>query len=473
MTMPYRINGPEEIESTKLLFWPNNPRLKISDFSEIMYSDKELLEPSNQKKIFKLLSKHEDHDVLTLIKSMCKVGFMREKAPIVMKLNGSDSYLVLEGNRRLTAIKTILSDKSIQISSNIKNSLETIPCWIFDHISKDVPLKSSISRMVAEAHIKGQKPHSKLQRAHMLYDAYEGFLADKNMNHGFVLDKDALDATAHFFDFPVKELEGDLSVVRLYKQLVEVYEFEDIPKKCSERLSWVHKNQGQFKKYFGYDSNILCFDEEGIERFYDLFLQPEAAVYNPLTFKKFLNVMRNGEYEDIESIRDEPDMLIDIDKRIREHRSDSRFLLGLEGIEKRLKTLRISDFNKSSEEICAINRIVSLVDNKLKRLSPESINPSSGNESISFRFKRPDNIQEAMLLDYSHLTQQVVKVVKSRPNRSCVREKVPTFLLKEWGIKSRGRPHEAFCEHVDELLEKMIKDGHLDLYKAKNERVRI
>lgn len=473
MTMPYRMDGPEEIDTKKLLLWPNNPRLKISDFSEVKYSIKQLLEPVNQNNIFKLLSKHEDHDVISIIKSMSKVGFMREKAPIVIKIKGADRYLVLEGNRRLTAIKTILSDKSLSISAASRKSLEIIPCWIFQHTSKEIPLKSAISRMVAEAHIKGQKAHTRLQRAHMLYDAYEGFLADQGKSQGFSLDKNALTATADFFDFPEKELEGDISVIRLYKQFVEAYEFEDIPKKCSERLSWVHKNPGQFKKNFGYDTNRLCFDEDGLERYYDVFLHPEAAVYNPQTFKKFLNVMRYGESEDIEAIREEPELLTEIDKRIREEKSDSRFLMGLEGIEKRLKSLRVSDFNKSIEESNAINRIVSLVDNKLRRLNPEPETPSSESESIPSHFKRPTNIQEAISLNYSQLSKQVVRMVKSRPNSSCVRDKVPTLLLREWNVKSRGRPREAFCEHVDELLDKMIKDGHLNSYRARNERVRV
>lgn len=467
------MNGPDEIDTQKLLLWPNNPRLKISDFTEVNYTDQQLLDPVNQRNIFKLLSKHEDHDVVTLIKSMSKVGFMREKAPIVMKINGDDRYLVLEGNRRLTAIKTILSDKSSRISAENYKSLEKIPCWVFEHTSKEVPLKSAISRMVAEAHIKGQKAHSKLQRAHMLYDAYVGFLTNKGKSHGFFLDKEALAATEDFFDFPEKELEGEISVVRLYKQLVETYEFEDIPKKCSERLSWVHKNPAQFKKYFGYDTSNLCFDEDGLDRFYDVFLHPEAAVYNPQTFKKLLNVMRNGEVEDIEAIRDEPDLLVDIDNRIRDEKSDSRFLLGLEGIEKRLNSLRVSDFNKSTEEASAIRRIVSLVDNKLRRLSPESDAQSPGAECSPGKFKRPTNIQEAISLNYLQLTNQIVKLVKLRPNSSCVKEKVPALLLKEWNVITRGRPREAFFEHVDQLLDQMIEEGHLNLYKAKNERVRV
>jgi hypothetical protein len=62
----------------------------------VKYTDQQLVEQTNQRKIFKLLSRHEDHDVATLISSMCKVGFMREMAPIVMKVEGVDRCVVLE-----------------------------------------------------------------------------------------------------------------------------------------------------------------------------------------------------------------------------------------------------------------------------------------------------------------------------------------------------------------------------------------
>ena len=472
MTMPYVIKGPEEIATSKLLLWPNNPRLKVSDFSEVRFTDKQLLDPRNQRKVFELMAIHEDHDVATLVKSMTKNGFMREKAPVVMKVNGTDRYLVLEGNRRLTAIKTIRGNHSFRISETNRKSLARIPCWLFEHTSKTIPLKAAISRMVAEAHIKGQRPHTKLQRAHMLYDAYEGFLAESMKGNTFTVVQSALEATSEFFDYPTKELECEISVVRLYKQFVEAYELEDIPTKCSERLGWVHKNQRQFTTYFGYDPKRLCFDEEGLELFYDVFLHPEAAVHNPQRFRKFLDVMRYGGPEDVETIRYEPDMLSDVVNRIKEERSDSRFAMGLTGIEKRLNALRISDFNQTTEEVDTIARIVRLVETKLRRLCPAEGNEKNTKSVASRRFKRPKDIQEALTLDYPHLAKQVVKVVRSRPNSSCVKEKIPTYLLKEWGIKSRGRPREAFCDHVDQALDCMIEEGLIIPYKAKNERIR-
>lgn len=473
MEMPYRMNGPEELDVKKLLLWPNNPRLKISNFNEVKYTDKELQDPVNQRKILKLLSKHEDHDVGTLIKSMSKVGFMREKAPIVMKVKGGDGYLVLEGNRRLTAIRNILNDSTVKISRANRQSLESIPCWIFEHTSNEVPLKAAISRMVAEAHVKGQKAHSKLQRAHMLYDAYEGFLSGKRKARKFTLDKEVLKTTADFFDFPLKELESEISVVRIYKQFVEAYEYEDIPQKCSERLSWVHKHHKLFNIHFGYNAEELCFDDEGLEKFYEIFLDPEAAVQNPQSFKKILTVMRQGEPNDIDCIREDADYLAEIEQSIRERKSSSRFLTGLQTIEKRLNGLLISDFNKSDDELRAIGRIKSLVDNKLARLNLDDAMVHEPSVPGPGRFKRPKNIQEALSLDYPQMKKQVRKVVRNRANSTCVKTKVASLLLREWDVTSRGKPREAFCNYADQLTDRMIREGQLILYTAKNERVRV
>lgn len=473
MSIPYRIDGPNDIDVKNLLLWPNNPRLKISDFREVKYTVKQLLEPSNQKKIFDLLSKHEDHDVITLIRSMCKSGFMREKAPVVIKIKGVDRFLVLEGNRRLTAIKTILENSSIDISASNRATLERIPCWLFRHTSKKVPLKAAISRMVAEAHIKGQKPHTKLQRAHMLYDAYEGFLIDKNPEANFTLDRNALRSTAEFFDMPEKDLEAEISVVRLYKQFVSAFDYENIPAKCSERLSWIHKNSRQFGAHFGYDPKSLSLDTDGMERFYDVFLAKEAAVQNPQSFKKFLNIMRDGAPEDIDIVRYEPEQLSEIEKRIKEEKIDNRFLSGLEVIERRIKSLRIADFNRSKDEANVIRRIISLVDQKLRRLE-SGVSEAAGNYSSPLeQFVTPKSIDEAILLDYLHLSDQIEKIVKAQPYSSCMREKVPTCLLKQWGIRSRGKPREAFCRHTDDALLRMVEEGRLDLYQSKNERVRV
>lgn len=485
MSMPYKINDPMKIDTEKLLLWPDNPRLKTHDFSERKYTIKQLINPANQKNIFDDLSKYENHDVHTLVQSMCRNGFMPEKAPTVMKIESVDRYLVLEGNRRLTAIKTIRTDQSLKIDPANRKSVESISCWLFVHTDKAIPLRAAISRFVAEAHIKGQKPHTKLQRAHMLYDSYEGILQESSTTPGFHLDDAALAATAEFFDLSPKELTEEISVVRLYKQFVAVWEFDDIPKKCSERLSWVHKNQRQFQIHFGYDPHLFCLDESDLDRFYDIFLHEEAAVTNPQTFRTFLNVMRKGTPTDIELIRENSDMLAVINQRIKEEISDDRFLTGLDGIETRLRALRLSDYRETMGEVNVARRIVDLVNGKLSRLiSTKSDLSANGFQTFpdtnpipnvsQTQSTQPTDIQEALLLDYSYFSTQIIKLVRSMPNSSCITHKVPTYLLQEWGLRSSGRPRAAFCDRVRKVVDQMVEEGLLDGYNTvNNKKIRV
>jgi hypothetical protein len=48
---PYRMDGPEDLPEESLLFWPNNPRLKISDFKEVKYTPKQLVDAKNQQRM--------------------------------------------------------------------------------------------------------------------------------------------------------------------------------------------------------------------------------------------------------------------------------------------------------------------------------------------------------------------------------------------------------------------------------------
>jgi hypothetical protein len=470
MDLPYRMFGPRDIDTDDLLFWPNNPRLKISDFSEVRFTEEELLDPKNQKKIFGLLTKHEMHDVHKLVTSMERSGFMRQMAPVVMKVN-SHKYLVLEGNRRLAAIRTILGGQGRGLDRTIIKSLKAIPCWLFEHTSDSVPLEAAISRMVAEAHIKGQKPHTKLQQAHMLYNAYEGFLLDKYGKRDFINEVELLDSTANIFGMTSKEIEGEIAVVRLYRQLIAAG--YPVPHTAREKLSWVYQNPRLFETHFGYDRTKYQLNSAGADAFYDLFVSDSAAVSNPGKFRKFVEVMRSGRPHDIELLRHEPDELEAVVQRIKESKNDSEFLSALITIEKRINAIRVAAFQERAAEIEAIVRVREIFDKRLMRLIPSSVQYPSVNDRPGTKFKKPACIDEAIVLDKKFLEREIVKTLQVRPNQSCVRAKLPDFLLRRWVLRSRGTPRQRFCDRVDRFLGELADRGVIELYRATNERVRI
>ena len=347
------------------MFWPDNPRLKISDFEEVKFSEQELLEPANQAKIYQMLLKHE-YNVRILIDSMSEGGFMREKAPIVMEVKRGNRYLVLEGNRRLTAIRSVLEKGAGVVGENVYESLLRIPCWLFVHYSNTIPQSAAISRLVSQQHLVGQQPHTGIQSAHMLYNAYMGFLMEDHGRQMFSTERETIKRTAVFFDMREKHIEEELAVVRLYKQLRAAG--HDVPHNLKERLSWVYDYRQLFAQHFGYQETSLLLDDPGLERYCELFVLEGCAIHNPELFKKFLKVMRHGSSNDIEIIRHDPSQLLLLEQMIKDDKKDQRFRLGLEKVEKTLNGMRISDYKQSKDEDRLIERIAILVNSKLINL---------------------------------------------------------------------------------------------------------
>jgi hypothetical protein len=459
--IPYRIDFPINIETCKLLYWPNNPRLKISNFDEVKFTEDQLLDSGNQEKIFRLLTKEEHHDVNKLVTSMQQSGFMQQKAPIVMKVNGANRYLVLEGNRRLAAIRTVLSSSRSKISKKNAKTLQSIPCWRFVHTARDTPLELAISRMVAEEHIKGQKPHSKLQQAHMIYSAYEGILYELNRTKRFRKDQRAITHTAELFDLNRNEIETAVAVVRFYKQLSSAgYE---VPHSAREKLSWISQFPGLFGQHFDYEASTYSLSDEGLERFYDLFIAENAAVKNPATFKKFRVVMKEGDPTDLETIRSEPDALDIIVSRIRNDKADNAFLLNLRAIEKKIEELRVSSCNGSSEEADSIKRISDLVEKRLKRLLDNGVISASSeaNNQSNSSNSSPQSIDDVMLIERDRLLIEMLRIIKNQPNGTCVTSMVPTILLQTWDVSTHGRSLARFEQHVSQLTESLLDSGIL------------
>lgn len=469
MALPYMMAGPDDLDSSKLLFWPNNPRLRISDFREVKYSSAQLLNESNQKKIWHLLCTNE-HEVPKLAKSMIQSGFMREKAPIVLELDKQDRFLVLEGNRRLAAVRMILQSKG-KIDSNVKDSLQHIPCWHFLHTNKSVPLNAAISRMVAEAHIKGQKPHTKIQQAHMLYDAYMSFLSESGRKN-FVKEPSVIKKGAEFFELSEKEFEQELAVFRLYRQLVDVYPRTD--HKIREKLTWVYRNPRQFENAFGYSKTSFQLGSSSLDAFYDIFIRSGCAVGSPRLFKKFQNIMRYGGKKDIQILQTEPDKLTYLEQSILAARNDGRFLKELRSIEERIGRLKIHEFGDSKEERRAIDNIQKLVDKRLKNLIGTSggIKTGSNRKQID-QVKHPRSVDDVFVMDHWLVSQSIEEVLASRPNVSCVRAKIPTMLLRKWAIRTRGKPRQKLVQHIEKIIDEMAAEGKVISYKSKNCRVRL
>lgn len=85
----------------------------------------------------------------------------------------------------------------------------------------------------------------------------------------------------------------------------------------------------------------------------------------------------------------------------------------------------------------------------------------------------PENIHQALRVKNDVICKAIIQVLEQRPKFSSVRGKVPTYILKLWNIRSRGKPREQFAKRVDQQIAIMDRKGYVIIYKSKNERVKL
>ena len=67
----------------------------------------------------------------------------------------------------------------------------------------------------------------------------------------------------------------------------------------------------------------------------------------------------------------------------------------------------------------------------------------------------------------------IIDTIEDCPNSSCTRDSLVTKVLKYLEIQTRGKPRENFADRVEVELVKLIADGTIEQYKAKNTRLRV
>jgi very-short-patch-repair endonuclease len=85
----------------------------------------------------------------------------------------------------------------------------------------------------------------------------------------------------------------------------------------------------------------------------------------------------------------------------------------------------------------------------------------------------PHNIKEALRVKPDILGKAIIEILHERPNETCVKDYMATYILKRWKIRTRGTPHEQFARKVADVIANMARLGHLTIYKSKNWRIKL
>ena len=287
-----------EINIEKLLLDPNNTRF-IKDLSGHQRVVDEEVESLQKKTLsrFSRIGTSDEIDVTNisdLYASMKTIGYVSIDRIVVKNLLNTDKYLVIEGNRRISAVKTILRDvqknegdfdtqKKRDKVAPLLDSFNTITCMFLDtsQMSKEDEAHN-ISVILGLRHHGSLLSWEPLPRA---YNIYKEYMNLEPVSGVFSTDPVKFMHVSSQLSISVNKVKNALRTYLVYIQLSELYSVKDIYYSMIEEGV---TNKYLKDSYFEIDDETFKMDEVSLERMNNICQFEKRDSINPEREKKIL-----------------------------------------------------------------------------------------------------------------------------------------------------------------------------------------
>jgi hypothetical protein len=450
-----------KLKPYQLLLDPRNPRIVVDLEDDDDLTDEQLAEENLQKEVFNRINKTEYH-IADLIKNIRRSGFISGTASlIVKKIGNDDKYLVLEGNRRTTAVKHLLANQK-DLNSDCLATLQTLEAKEFRYVENDEFSEGEVIDVIlGKIHINGALSWGAMEKAHYIFKSYQREL-DKLEEKKFFIRDEYVRNVQDIYSFTKNEVIRNIRIYRIYNQLRNVG--YSVPADRFTLIDLCSASSSLKVDYFEIDDS-LQLAESGIERFYQLCLTKDCQVTNPGLFKKFETIYKDGTPEDVLEVEDRSGDIDSILKRVKARQKNTQVLKRLQGILETLETTNLADFSNTKEERHVAAKILYIVTKKLVPLVTE---PSQVEDP------RPRTIVEANEVEVHQLETLIKKSVTEKPKGTCMEKDTVKLILADLGITTRGKPRQEFEKRVNAKIDQMVSAGILQRYNGKTgARIRI
>jgi hypothetical protein len=344
------------VDPADLLLDPNNPRLRKEAGLARTYSDQEIADAGLQQRLLRAMQQKE-HEVMELSESIRHHGYLNIDSIFVHRLAGVGKLLVIEGNRRTSAIKLLLQ-QTTSLSAHTRSSLEKIP--VKELITRDGRPSAEITELIlAIRHIYGVKEWQPMQRAHTIYRAYMRILTEDGTHRAFQYEPNSAAQVARVMNIATKAVRKELMIYRVFHQLQDSH----YPAR-SDHFSLIEmavSNRMLSKEFFHLDGTTLEFSAEGAERLFKLCIQERAPIQNPALFRSFAQIAREGTTRDIDQVL-ESDAGIDVVyARVMRRQERKAAISQLEQAREVLQRIEVSDIRGTNAELREADRIEKLI----------------------------------------------------------------------------------------------------------------
>lgn len=202
---------PLDVTPDSLVLDPQN--LRLLEVSQNLFDTAARLigQSSIQEKVEGIMRDNPLFDVSSLVRSIEYNGFLKHEQLIVAPLDG-EKYIVLEGNRRLTAVRTIIAKHGRQLvglPTSVRQSLETLPCFVLRGPSIDgnetrlAEYRRASEIYIGMRHLMGAKSWEPASRYEFQW---------RLINEGWTVEQ-----VAERFGRDISEVRRDLKAQTLYR----------------------------------------------------------------------------------------------------------------------------------------------------------------------------------------------------------------------------------------------------------------
>jgi hypothetical protein len=355
-----------QMDSSRLMLDPNNPRLSLEWNAGQHYSGSQLCSKDVQDQVYQsvLAGKHR---VSRLILSISQKGFVPGSQPMIVKRIGNSSdYLVLEGNRRTAAIRSLLVNKH-ELRPGISQSIRKIPVEVFEYVKNSQHDEDEVvDVLLGTIHIEGPQEWGAMEKAYYVYRGYARELVRMRKRKTFTYDTAVARAVGEHYSISANAVKKTLGIYRVFQQLrnqkydVNADDYSLIDMALSSAVA---------KEFFEYDTGSLRMNSVGLEQFSAACLVRDAAIKNPPGFNAFKYVLENGtEHERNQVVVDGVDPQ-EIKARTRQRVQKRVFVERLAAIKQDLQRLKPTDFRGTLEETRLIEQVDKLVRGTLLKLT--------------------------------------------------------------------------------------------------------
>jgi hypothetical protein len=261
------------VEITQLVPDPNNPRFTTSDQDSV--PDNKVIDHAISGETFRRMypdSKKDPFDIKSLCRSIKENGWQPVDAIFVRHIKGERGrYVVLEGNRRLTAITELLKDSDFRTTAVGQRLARIDVLEVVADKQSDDEVKRQITYLLGVRHHGSLKRWSAFAQAANIYSRYKELAKIEDAD--FSWDPNVGVDVASSLSIPVKTVHNRLRVYIAMRQLSAVPEVADGPGGVQDRhYSLVEEGlkPKELNDYLKQDDKTFLLSDDAVNRFVQL-----------------------------------------------------------------------------------------------------------------------------------------------------------------------------------------------------------